>query len=83
MNNPSAMAAMRQQHLLQTQQQRQAMMAQQFPNMTPGGVNGMPMGMQLTPQQIHQLRQVRNATQMGHVSVICCFIWPCLGLDTY
>ncbi|GFP57188.1 adhesion defective protein 1 [Trichoderma asperellum] len=65
MNNPSAMAAIRQQHILQ-QQQRQALMAQQFPGMTPAGVNGMPMGMQLTPQQIHQLRQARNAAGLGH-----------------
>jgi hypothetical protein len=52
-NNPNAIQAMRQQQILQ--QQRQAMFAQQaFQNNM--GV-GMPMGMPLNPQQIHQLRQ--------------------------
>lgn len=80
MNNPSAMAAIRQQQILHQQQQRQ-MMAQQFPGMTPGAVNGMPMGMQLTPQQLHQLRQARNAAQLGHVNVSSCFIWRFLHRD--
>ncbi|RFU79868.1 hypothetical protein TARUN_2357 [Trichoderma arundinaceum] len=68
MNNPSAMAAIRQQHILQ-QQQRQALMAQQFQNMSNAGVNGMPMGMQLSPQQLHQLRQRSAAAAgLGHVA---------------
>lgn len=74
------MAAIRQQHILQ-QQQRQALMAQQFPGMSPAGVNGMPMSMQITPQQLHQLRQARNAAGLGHVNVSCYFIWRLLYCD--
>ncbi|KAH6605005.1 hypothetical protein Trco_006712 [Trichoderma cornu-damae] len=68
MNNPSTMAAFRQQQMLH-QQQRQALMAQQFQGMGAGGVNGMPMGMQLSqlsPQQLHQLRQ--RTAALGHVA---------------
>ncbi|TFA97602.1 Adhesion defective protein 1 [Trichoderma ghanense] len=65
MNNPSAMAAIRQQQLLQQQQQRQAMFAQQFQGMNTAGVNGLPMGMQLSPQQLQHLRQ--RSAAMGHV----------------
>ncbi|KAL7967436.1 hypothetical protein HDV63DRAFT_382182 [Trichoderma sp. SZMC 28014] len=69
MNSPTAMAAIRQQQLLQQQQQRE-MMAQQYmyPDMAPGAVDDIPKGMQLTPQQIHQLRQARNAATIGHVN---------------
>jgi hypothetical protein len=60
-NNPNAMAAMRHQQQILQQQQRQSLMAQQA--MGGGmqvGPNGMPMSMQLnqlSPQQLHQLRQ--------------------------
>lgn len=58
-----------QQQLLQHQQARQALMAQQAfqANMQAANVN-MPMGMQLnnlTPQQIHQLRQA------GRIGPVC------------
>ncbi|OPB43229.1 hypothetical protein A0O28_0110920 [Trichoderma guizhouense] len=67
-NNPSAqMAAIRQQQLLHQQQRQQAMFAQQFQNMNAAGVNSMPMGMQLSPQQLHQLRQRNAAAGLGHV----------------
>lgn len=69
-NNPSAqMAAIRQQQLLHQQQRQQAMFAQQFQNMNAAGVNSMPMGMQLSPQQLHQLRQRNAAAGLGHVGV--------------
>ncbi|UKZ83454.1 hypothetical protein TrVFT333_011263 [Trichoderma virens FT-333] len=68
MNNPSArMAAIRQQQLYQ-QQQRQAILSQQFPDLGAAGVNGMPMGTQLSPQQLHQLRQRDAAAGLGHVA---------------
>ncbi|KAL7783902.1 hypothetical protein V8C43DRAFT_293131 [Trichoderma afarasin] len=51
------MGAVRQQQLLFQQQQRQAMLAQQFQNMGASNrANGTPMGMQLSPAQLHQLR---------------------------
>ncbi|KAL6694035.1 hypothetical protein J3F84DRAFT_378416 [Trichoderma pleuroticola] len=69
MNNPSAQrAAIRQQVLHAQQQQQRAMFAQQFQNMGIAGVNSMPMGMQLSPQQLHQLRQRNAAAGSGHVS---------------
>lgn len=74
MNNPSAMAAIRQQQLLQQQQQRQAMFAQQFQGMNTAGVNGLPMGMQLSPQQLQHLRQ--RSAAMGHVSCFRCMRDP-------
>jgi hypothetical protein len=53
--NPSAVAAMRQHQAMMQRQQAQQMMAQQgaYANMQ----GGMPMGMQLNAQQMHQLRQ--------------------------
>lgn len=65
------MAAMRQQQLLQHQQQqaRQAFMAQQAiqANMQVG-VNGMPMGMQLSQLNPQQIQQLRQAGRIGPVS---------------
>ncbi|KAM6485884.1 hypothetical protein HDV62DRAFT_261891 [Trichoderma sp. SZMC 28011] len=73
-NSPSAkmtsaeMMAMRQLQGLQ-QQQQQAMFAQQFQNMGDSNrANELPMGMQLTPQQLHQLRQRNAAVGSGHVA---------------
>ena len=68
---PMQMQQMQQQqqiHLHQQQQARQALMAQQLHNGM-GGVNGMPMGMnmaQMNPAQIQAMRQ-----RMGPVSVMC------------
>lgn len=76
-NNPSAMAAMRQQQLLQQQQAaqaRQALIAQQFQ----ANMQGMPMGMQmpqLSPQQIHQLRQQRM-TPVSFAHLPCFYFKP-------
>ncbi|KAH7311717.1 LIM-domain binding protein-domain-containing protein [Stachybotrys elegans] len=57
-------AAMRQQQLMAQHQQRQAMMAQQAMQAGLSNMNG-PMGMQLNPQQIQQLRQAQAARSMG------------------
>ncbi|KAK4085064.1 uncharacterized protein Triagg1_54 [Trichoderma aggressivum f. europaeum] len=57
MSNPSSqMAAIR--HL--QQQQQQDMLAQQFQNMSATSDNRAPMDMQLSPAQLHQLRQLRQ-----------------------
>lgn len=69
-HNPSAMVAMRQQQLLQHQQQQagQALMAQQAVHANMAVGNGIPMGMplnQLSPQQIQQLR---HTGRLGPVS---------------
>jgi hypothetical protein len=77
MNNPSAMKAIRQQQRLRHQEQRQ-MMERQFPGLTTNAVDGIPTEKQLTPQQLHQLRQAQNAATMGNVNVSLCFIWQFL-----
>ncbi|KAI6783667.1 uncharacterized protein J7T54_005696 [Emericellopsis cladophorae] len=69
--NPNFAAIRQQQMMAQHHQQQQArnMMAQQFN----AGVQhqGMPIGqMQLTPQQIHALRQQRGQMPMGHPNMM-------------
>lgn len=68
-NNPNAMAAMRQhqQQLLQ-QQHARSLMAQQAFQANMQGVNGMPMGMQLNQLNSQQLHQLRQAGRLGPVS---------------
>ncbi|RCI13329.1 hypothetical protein L249_0322 [Ophiocordyceps polyrhachis-furcata BCC 54312] len=71
-HNPSAIAAMRQHQLLQHQQQqaRQALLTQQGMHNI-GVANGLPMGMQLSHQQMQQLR---NAGRLGQVSFFSCHV---------
>lgn len=73
------MNALRQQQILHQQQQRQ-LMEQQSPGTT-SGANGMPTGKQLTPHQLHQLRQAPNVATRNTVNVSRCFILRFLHRD--